>query len=200
MAKQENNVNVVYPKNMLDWNIDDAREQILKAVESVKTVKRKVQVAAVAVTIIAEQAKRSGTEEDQEAVVQLAIDMVEELGDGIQSKGLIKWFNMFTFQHNDGSDKFTGIKAADTIKEKFDRAKKEHWYTKSPKKLFDGWNFVKEIERVIAQAEKMQKREAKKDDKGKVEVNAESIAVLKKLIHGQAVEAKDAIAFLELVA
>ena len=187
-------VKVRYPKIE---SINDLQQAIAAALESVGTMKKKVQIAAVACLIMGAKVE---TDEDKKEILDIVNQMVHNLGDGIRSKGLIAFFSKYGFRLDmvEKKNGFIKVKQYDTIVDKLDKAKAEHWYTMQPENPFQDYSFKAALAQVIKTAKAKAKDEEHADQ---IEVDMDMLAVIEALLNPQGkVEAEGALKLVERLA
>lgn len=146
------------PKMNLDMDreldIDQLEKAIAKAVETAKTVRARVHEASVLLTIASVQAIDANDDVAKARIIQMATDMVTDLGNGINSVALVAWFQANTFQFKHGVEGFTGIKKADTIREKFNDAKAKPWYEHKKVNPYKAMDMAAMLHAITAKAKK----------------------------------------------
>jgi len=172
MAEQGN---VPYPAIN---TLQDVKDTIAKALESVGLMKKRVQIAAVAVLIFAAKAD---TDEKKTEILAIANNMVVDLGDGIRSKGLIAFFQKYGFRLDmvDKKNGFIKVKLPETITEKLNDAKAQHWYTMSPENPFQDYSLKAAIQSLVKQAKAKAKDEQHADQ---IDVDMDMVEVLQALV------------------
>jgi len=190
-----NMVKVAYAREEIT-TIEQLKESIAKALDSANTMKKKVQIACINVLIMAGKAK---TDEEKVELVIIANDMVNALGDGIRAKGLIGFFLEFGFTQdwNKQADGFNGLKSEQHIRENFERAKVEHWYTKAPEAPFKDYNMTAAFKSFLKTAK------AKADDKeheGQITIDTDLLELFIALDENKPIKAEGALKLVERLA
>jgi hypothetical protein len=142
-------------KYSLPKNQGELDKLITSAITSAKTMRDKVQVAAVA---ILHHAYTCG--DWTQANV-----LVEGLGHGVKRDSLVEYFaKMGGLTIAEGANEFTGWSGKDHIKANFDKAKEVHWHEYNKANPFKGFNFEGEINKLLARKAKVEKGLDKLDD------------------------------------
>ena len=165
--------------------------QIVQAIEAVKTMKKRVQIAAIGTLIVAGLAK---TDAERTQAVDLANHLVNELGNGIKGKGLVAFFMKFGFRLDADGKQFAKCKSEETIREKFEEAKKTMWFDLAPDAPFADYNFTVELRKLLDRAGKM----VDDDEHAKqISVDSDLYEVVLNLLDGKPVHAKGALKLID---
>lgn len=124
------------------WSVDKAIEE---AIVSLKTMRQRVQIAAVAVLMHAEK----------HGDYSKAQVLVEGLGNGINKASLQKWFVDFGgLAIDEESGNFSGWKGKEYIREQFENAKTTAWWEMKQAPAYKGFDLKAELGKVVERAEK----------------------------------------------
>lgn len=135
------------------------------AIKSAKTMKMKVQVAAVA---ILQHAEKHGD-------YSKANVLVDGLGHGVKADSLVAWFVKFGGLIVDEEGKgFGGWKGSEYIKEQFTKAKANAWYDEKKGNAWAGFNLLDELAKVVKKEENARKKVKAANDAG----DADEVALL----------------------
>lgn len=175
---------------------EDVKALVAKAIESARTMKQRVQYAAVGIMIFAAKSPVEATE--------LANELVTELGQGVKAEGLVKFLVDKAGFRTDPSKEtkgFVSVKSAEWIKANLEEAKKTPWWTYAPATPFKEFTLEQELRNLIKKAKgKVKHAEDKPEDADLVHVDMDMITVLEALIGGNPVEADGAIHLIERIA
>lgn len=174
--------------------IQDVKDVIAKALEAVGTMKKRVQIAAVACLIMAAKAD---TDEKKVEILAIVNDMVLSLGDGIRAKGLIAFFSKYGFRLDmvEKKNGFIKVKQPDTIAGKLNDAKAEHWYTMMPENPFQDYSFKQALAQVLKTAKAKAKDTQHADQ---IDVDMDLLEVVQALLTPNAeVKAEGALKLVE---
>lgn len=154
----------------LQYGDDCSKESVNKAVESaVKAVRSGRQAVQKAAVLILLRAYKHG---DYSAATQL----VEQLGNGVNGKALVAWFQEFGgLRTKDGEVGFIGWRGAEYIEQRFDKAKATPWWTMKQQNPWKGFDVNEHVERLIKQYRKAADRVKDEPElKDKVQFNIDS--------------------------
>jgi len=125
-------------------------------------LKDRIQIAAVGCLM------HLGKHGNKPHVCESATNLINGLGQGIQTKALIEWFVEFgLIVDTEKGESFVDANI-DKLKGKFEEAKKTHWVSFAPKKLWAGFSFDDKLEALFKGAEDAQARALKSEDEAKV--------------------------------
>ena len=165
----------------LDFLIQDA-------IGSAKTMKIKVQCAAVAILIHLE---KSGD-------YRKANDLVAGLGDGVNCKALVDWFIIFGgLKVNKAGTTFEGQKGSEYVKERFQAAKAKAWYSFKKENPYKGFDLMDQLAALVKKASTAQE---KLDATSGIEDEDEKLAAKKELASVISIPQDKLTALLALVA
>jgi len=177
--------------------LDDVKAAIAKALETVGAMKKRVQIAAVAVLIFAAKAD---TDEKKVEILAIVNGMVHDLGDGIRSKGLIAFFQKYGFRLDmvEKKNGFIKVKQPDTIEGKLNDAKAEHWYTMMPENPFQAYSFKHALQQLIKTAKAKAKDQEHADQ---IDIDMDMLEVIENLLNPEGkVKAEGALKLVERLA
>lgn len=145
---------------------DDLNKMVQNAIESALTMKKRVQVAAVAILFHAESCG-----DYTQATV-----LVDGLGDGINGKALIEFFVKFgglTVDEENGG--FNGWSGKEHIAQYFTAAKETPWFTLKPVNVWAGYSLEDALQSLLSKHNNMLKKQAKldADDEGRASYDME---------------------------
>jgi len=163
------------------------------AIEAAKTMKKKVQYAAIGCMILSAS--------DSDAAIDKANYLVEQLGNGIKGEGLVK-FMVYEcgFEINEAArdEGFVRTKGAEFVKAKLEQAKAKAWFDYAPATPFKGFNLSEELGKLLARADTMLETADKDEDKAeKIAVDRDMLETLNCLIGGKPVMHKNALQLVE---
>ncbi len=125
-------------------------------------LKDRIQIAAVGCLM------HLGKHGNKPHVCESATNLINGLGQGIQTKALIEWFIEFgLILDTDKGESFVDANI-DKLKEKFETAKKTHWVSFAPQKAWAGFSFDDKLEALFKGAEDAQARALKSDEEAQV--------------------------------
>jgi len=182
--------------------VTDIDKAIEVAVTAAKTMKQKVQYAAIGCMILSALPDVKGAKQSNS---DLAIDkanyLVDQLGAGIKGEGLVKYMVQFCgFEINEAArdEGFARTKGSDFVRKNLEKAKKEPWYGKLKPNPFKGFNLNEELGKLLARANTMQETAGKDEKKAeKIAVDVDMLETLNCLIGGRAVTHKNALQLVE---
>lgn len=154
---------------------------IADAIQSAKTMKQKVQIAAVASLWHIE--KHGNWNVANHAINQLT----KELGEnGVRANALIEWYVQFGgLKYNTETKQFDGFQGAEYIREHFQNAQKTIWDSMRPEPEYTGFDLNAQLQKLLDKAINENVKRQKLMDKG----DAESIAKAEKIaVDGKMVE------------
>jgi hypothetical protein len=165
----------------LDFLIQDA-------IGSAKTMRIKVQCAAVAILIHLE---KSGD-------YRKANDLVTGLGHGVNSTALVDWFVTYGgLTIDEAGTAFDGWSGSEYIKERFQGAKAKAWYSFKKVNPYKGFDLMAQLEALVKKASNAQE---KLDETSKIQDEAEKVAAKKELENVISIPQDKLTALLALVA
>lgn len=171
---------------------------IAGAIAAAKTMKQKVQYAAIGIMILAAKEGKTGDGMPfAEKAIELANYLVEQVGAGIKGEGLVKFLvYKCGFKVNEAAKKegFIEVRGSDWIKEHLEAAKDVPWWTYAPAMPFAGFNLFEDMKKSIKRAENAIKQAG--DDKEKLkllEVDGDMLETLRALVGGKAVTSDNAL-------
>jgi hypothetical protein len=181
----------------------DVDKSIEGAIDAAKTMKRKVQYAAVSCMIMA--AWDGKDEETGKEFAELAIDranyLVEQVGAGVKGEGLVKFLvYKCGFKVNEATrkDGFYDVANAEWIANNLEGAKETMWWSYAPATPFKGFEFEKELAKLLDRADNMVKAADTDPEKAKViEVDRDMLEVLHALMSGKPVHHEHALKLVE---
>lgn len=194
-------------------NIDKVMSSILVGIESAKTMKRKVQYAAINVMIMAawegtcdsdnpDYADYKG-KEWAEVACMLANKLVNETGSGVHGAALVKYFVYqcgFKVSEADKKAGFVDVAQPDWIRNHLEAAKAKPWFDYKAPNAFKGFDLMEELGRVLSRADKMAVTEKEDKEKAKdIHVDKGMLETLHALISGKPVEHKAALRLVERI-
>lgn len=173
--------------------MEQVEAAVLKGIESAKTMKQRVQYAAVALMI--------GSTFDTEKALELANKLATELGAGVKAEGLVKFMvDKAGFRLNAAGDAFESVKGEEWIRANLEAAKSTPWWTYAPATPFKGFTLNEEIRRIVKTAKaKIKHAEKHPEDAKLVEVDANMITVLEALVGGNPVPTEGAVHLIERI-
>lgn len=124
-------------------NAKSVDQLIEQAINSAKSMREKVQLAAVAILIHAEK----------HGDWTKASDLVDGLGDGVNGAALVEWFKVYgglIVDEKEGC--FSGWKGADHIRKNFESAKATAWWELKKQSPYKGFDLIATLNRVVQQA------------------------------------------------
>lgn len=180
----------------------DVEACVLKGIESAKTMRQRVQYAAVALMIGSTFENEKDAEKTHaEMAVELANTLVNELGQGVKAEGLVKYLvDKAGFRLNAEGKAFESVKGTEWIRANLEAAKATPWWTYAPATPFKGFQLNEEIRSIIKRAKKAVDRAAKSEDDAKlIEVDQNMITVLEALVGGNPVPTEGAVHLIERI-
>lgn len=174
-------------------NMEAVEAAVLKGIESAKTMKQRVQYAAVALMI--------GSTFDAERALVLANTLANELGAGVKAEGLVKFMvDKAGFRLDAEGKAFESVKGEQWIRDNLEAAKATPWWTYAPATPFKGFQLNEELRNIIKKA-KSAITTAEKDEKkaAKISVDVEMIRVLEALVGGNPVATEGAVHLIERI-
>ena len=188
-----NEIKVIYP-NM--GTVEQVKAAIDKAIASAVTMKKKVQIAAIGLLIIAGKAKDKA---QRDKCIELANYLVNQLGDGIRGKGLVAFLSTYGFKVDaiEPKNGFNSVMSEKFIREHFAEAKATYWWTLAPDAPFKPWDFKVELKRLLDRADKMGKDEEHKKD---INIDTDLLEVARSMLEGKPVHAAGALKLVERLA
>lgn len=183
--------------------LEDVDKSIEGAIDAAKTMKRKVQYAAISCMILA--AWPGKDEESGKDFAELAIDranyLVEQVGAGVKGEGLVKFLVYkcgFKINEATKKDGFFDVANEEWIKANLETAKETMWWSYAPATPFKGFEFEKELQKLLERADTMVKAADTDPEKAKViEVDRDMLEVLHSLMNGRPVSHKHALQLVE---
>lgn len=174
-------------------NLSEVDKAIEGAIEAAKTMKRKVQYGAVACMIMA--AWEGKDAESGKDFAELAIDranyLVEQVGAGVKGEGLVKFLVYkcgFKINEATRKDGFYDVANPEWIADHLESAKETEWWSYAPATPFKGFEFEKELAKLLDRADNMVKAADTDPEKAKViEVDRDMLEVLHSLMSGKPV-------------
>lgn len=144
-------------------NAKTVDQLITAAIDSAKTMREKVQVAAIAILIHAEKC----------GDYTKANDLVNGLGDGVNGAAIVEWFVQFgglIVDAEEPKNGFTGWNGKEYIKEQFQKAKATAWWELKKQSPWAGFDMAAEVEKLLKRYDNALKKveaakEAGEDDK-----------------------------------
>lgn len=128
-------------------DVKELDKLITSAVSSAKTMRSKIQIAAVAILIHAEK----------HGDYTKANDLVNGLGHGVNGRALVQWFTKFGGLSVD-KNQFSGWNGKEYIRDNFDDAKSTMWWEFKKQNAFAGHNLEQELKRIIKRSLAMKKK------------------------------------------
>lgn len=183
-------------------SVEQVEEVVSSAIESAKTMKLRVQYAAIGCMILA---GKQGVDEDGVPYAKRAIDianyLVEQLGNGIRGDGLVK-FMVYKcgFEVNEAAKKdgFIKVKSEEWIRANLEDAKSTAWESYAPSRPFQGFDMMEAFSKFIKDCDNAIKTaEADEEKAAKIEVDRDMVAVFHALKNGTPVKAEHALAVVE---
>ena len=177
-------------------SVAQVKAAIDKAIESAVTMKKKVQIAAIGLLIIAGKAKDKAQKDE---CITLANYLVNQLGDGIKGKGLVAFLSQFGFKVDaiEPKNGFNSVLPEKFIREHFAEAKDTYWWTLAPDAPFKEWDFRVELTKLLDRADKMSQDEEHKKD---IHVDKDLLEVARSMLEGKPVHAAGALKLVERLA
>jgi hypothetical protein len=182
--------------------MDEVEAAVLKGIEAAKTMKQRVQYAAVALMIGSTfKAEEGADKTPADRAVELANQLVNELGQGVKAEGLVKFLkDKGGFRLNTAGDSFASVKNAQWIRENLEEAKKTPWWSYAPATPFKEYTLTEEIRRIVKTAKaKIKHAEEHPEDAELVHVDTNMINVLEALVGGNPVQTDDAVHLIERI-
>ena len=189
-----------YPSMSTVAELDNA---IAGAIDAAKTMKKKVQYAAIGCMILA---GKSGTDEESgkdnaELACEKANYLVEQVGAGVKGEGLVKFLvYMCGFKINEAAKKegFVDVANEDWIRAHLEDAKAKAWYDYAPATPFKGFNLMEELNRVLKQADNATKLAEGDEAKAElVEIDRDMLEVIHSLLGGTPVKHDHALRLVD---
>ena len=182
--------------------VEEVDKVIAGAIEAAKTMKKRVQYAAIGCMILA---GKEGKDEDgiewAEHAVTHANYLVEQLGNGIKGEGLVKFMvYMCGFIVNPAikKDGFIKVKGAEWIRENLENAKDKAWYDYAPASPFKGFDFAEKLNQLMREADNAVKIAEGDDKKAElITVDRDMLEILHSLVSGAPVKAEHALQLVD---
>ncbi|MGD9382266.1 MAG: hypothetical protein PVI03_07465 [Candidatus Thorarchaeota archaeon] len=178
---------------------DDVDKLIGGAIDAAKTMKRKVQYAAVGIMIMAAWEGRdeeTGTE-FAELAIEKANYLVEQVGAGVKGEGLVKFFvYRCGFKINEAAKKdgFYDVANPEWIANNLEAAKATQWWDYAPATPFKGFEFEKELSKLLERADNMAKAAETDPEKAKlISIDRDMLEVMHSLMAGKPVQHEHAL-------
>lgn len=173
---------MIKPRYDLKTDVD---KLILKAIDSAKTMRLKVQIAAIAVL---HHAFKHGD-------YTKANDLVNGLGDGVHSAALVEFFVVYGgLIVNEDEQCFDAWQGKGYIKDNFDNAKATMWWELKKVNPWAGYDMYKQLEKLVSAYDKAVARVAKMSTEGEdttdlLNADKDVMRVLSGLSKGISIEA-----------
>ena len=176
---------------------------IAGAIDAAKTMKKKVQYAAIGCMILA---GRAGKDEDSgKDYAELACDkanyLVEQVGAGVKGEGLVKFLvYMCGFKVNEAAKKegFVDVAGESWIRAHLEDAKAKAWFDYAPATPFKGFNLMEELNRVMKQADQAVKLADGDEAKAElIEVDRDMLEIVHSLLGGTPVKHEHALRLVD---
>lgn len=166
---------------------------VLKGIESARTMRARVQYAAIALMI--------GSTFDTEKALELANKLANELGQGVKAEGLVKFMtDKAGFRLNEAGDAFASVKNEEWIRANLESAKTTPWWTYAPATPFKAFTLNEEIRKIVKTAKaKIKHAEKHPEDANLVTVDTSMITVLEALVGGNPVPTEGAVHLIERI-
>ena len=180
----------------------DVEKVIGGAIEAAKTMKKRVQYAAIGCMILAgkDGKDEEGIEWAEHAVVK-ANYLVDQLGNGIKGEGLVKfmvYMGGFVVNPADKKSGFIKVKTSDWIRENLEAAKEKAWYDYAPAAPYTGFNLAEQLRILVKKADNAVQIASGDDKKAeKVEVDRDMLDIMSALLNGTPVKAEHALRLVE---
>lgn len=177
-----------YPKMDTVEQLDKA---ITGAIESAKTMKLRVQYAAIGCMIMA------GKEGQAELAIEKANYLVDQLGNGIRGDGLVKFMvYMCGFVINPAvkKDGFIKVKSEEWIRKNLEAAKEKAWEDYAPSAPYSGFDLDEQLQVLVTKADnalKIADGDEKKAEK--VNVDREMLEIMVGLLRGTPITSDKAL-------
>ena len=174
-------------------SLADVENLVGKAIESARTMKQRVQYAAVGLMIFSTtDAKKS---------VELANHLVNQLGKGVKAEGLVKFFvDKAGFRLDAEGKAFESVKGEQWIRDNLESAKSTPWWSYAPATPFQMFTLEDELRKVIKKAKgKIKHAEEHPEDADLVHVDADMIETLEALLGGNPVTAEGAVKLISRI-
>lgn len=164
-------------------NTDTLTSYVSDTIQSAKTLKDKIQVAAVGILM------HVGRHGDKPTGCRLANQLVNDLGKGIQTKALADYFLAFGAQLADDNKSFADWDI-EMLKARFNKsstnpkairegAKNTHWATFAPESPWSGFKLDDKLESLLKQAGKAQERASSNPEEATVvDINTDKLDLL----------------------
>jgi len=180
----------------------DVDKVISGAIDAAKTMKKKVQYAAIGCMILAgKEGKDADGVEYAELAVIKANYLVEQLGNGVKGEGLVKFMvYMCGFEVNVAvkKDGFIRTKGVEWIKANLEAAKEKAWYDYAPAAPYKGFDLEQQLANLLRMADNAVKIAEGDEAKAKqVTVDRDMLDVLHALVGGKPVVAQHALRLVE---
>ena len=178
--------------------VADVEKVIGSAIDAAKTMKKKIQYAAIGCMILA---GKEGNADDGVAFAKHAVDqanyLVLQLGNGIKGEGLVKYFVfMCGFKVSaDKKDGFINVASEEWIRANLEKAKEVAWYQYAPASPFKGFDLEQKLGQLLREADNAVKI-ADGDDKVKAEkvhVDRDMLDTIHALVSGKPVTSEHAL-------
>ncbi len=181
--------------------VGDVEKVIGGAIDAAKTMKKKVQYAAIGCMILAGKPGKAddGKEFVEHAIIQ-ANFLVEQLGNGIKGEGLVKYLvQMCGFVvSTDAKDGFVNVKDEAWIRANLEKAKEVAWYKFAPATPFKGFDMAVKLGQLLNEADKAVKLADTDTEKAKeIKVDRDMLDILHSLVSGSPVTAEHALRLVE---
>lgn len=180
----------------------DVEKVIGGAIEAAKTMKKRIQYAAIGCMILAgkDGKDEEGIEWAEHAVVH-ANYLVEQLGNGIKGEGLVKfmvYMGGFIVNPADKKSGFIKVKGSEWIRENLEAAKGKAWYDYAPATPYTGFNLAEQLRVLVKKADNAVQIAAGDEAKAKVvSVDRDMLDVMQALLNGTPVKAEHALRLVE---
>lgn len=173
--------------------MEQVEAAVLKGIESAKTMKQRVQYAAVALMI--------GSTFDADKALELANKLATELGQGVKAEGLVKFMvDKAGFRLNAAGDAFESVKNEEWIRANLEDAKSTPWWTYAPATPFKAFALNEEIRRIVKTAKaKIKHANKHPEDANLITVDENMITVLEALVGGNPVPTEGAVHLIERI-
>ena len=183
-------IKLIYPAMDTPEKLDKV---IAGAIEAAKTMKKKVQYAAIGCMILSAK--------DSDLAIEKANYLVDQLGAGVKGEGLVKYMvQVCGFEINEAArdEGFTRTKGEDFVRSQLEKAKAKPWWDFAPATPFKGFNLLEEINRVLDRAEKMREMAEKDETKAEqISVDVDMLETMSALLGGKPVKHKNALQLVE---